>query len=71
MLNHAMKQFTITFKDQTTQTINVWEHETPEGWLKQLEPYFRIAGYVYSRDDVVSVSESEFGKLKSRRDVIG
>jgi hypothetical protein len=60
-----MKQFTITFKDQPAQTINVWEYETPEEWRAQLEPYFRIAGYVYSRDDVVNVTESDYGKVIS------
>ena len=61
-----MKQLIITFKRQPTQTINVWDHESPESWLKSLEPYFRIAGYVFSRDDVVSVTESDFGKVPSQ-----
>jgi hypothetical protein len=65
----AMKQFTIRFKSQPPQTIHVWEHETPEQWLAQVEPYFRIAGYVYSRDDIVSVTESEFGRADSQREV--
>ncbi len=61
-----MKQFVITFKNQPAQTINVWDHEKPEVWLQDLEEYFRIAGYVFAKADIVSVSESEFGRKPQR-----
>lgn len=62
-----MKQLIITFKNQPTQIINVWDHETAEDWLKELEPHFRIAGYVYAKEDIVSVTESEFGKKPQKQ----
>ena len=62
----AMKQLIIRLKNQPTQIINVWDHETAEGWLKDLESYFRIAGYIYAKADIVSVTESDFGE-ESRR----
>ena len=61
-----MKQLHISFQDGSIRTINVWDYQTAEGWWSELQEYFRISGYVYAKEDIVSVQESDFGAEGSK-----